>query len=231
MVVVMDFLSDDKAGLTQEVVAIGRAAADVGRPDGGVPDPKGDLDTMRGGAVGARLGPDEWDELIVPIGGWENVRWHMADRGDQFAVYKSLPGGHDGRKIERQRWVSRGNKHGEAVPGESAHCRVALIGPRLAAGQQRPVGVVVGWIGPPGIVAGMEAPLAIERDDGLAVADEIEAGWAGRSSLSVGLGDSILALKNGNLEAREKQQAGEAYKPAANLSVRRHQYDFAVLRG
>ncbi len=41
------------------------------------------------------------------------------------------------------------------------------------------MGVVEGGVGPGGVIAGVEAPLAVEGDEGLAIAGEVEGGWSG----------------------------------------------------
>jgi hypothetical protein len=158
MFVMLKMHCGDEAGFAQDVVAICRAPADIAGPDGGVPDTDCDLNAVGARLVRARLPASEWNQLVVPVEGGEDVRRHVADRGDNLAVHEGLPGSHGGREIERQRLVSRGNQQAEAVPGEAAHAGVALLGPRLIAAQQGPGRVVETRFRPARIIAGVEAP-------------------------------------------------------------------------
>jgi len=140
-----------------------------------------------------------------------------------MAVDEDLAGGHDRRQVEAQRGMGGGKGDGKPVPCESAHARVALLGPWLVTAQERPGGVIECGIRPSGIVAGMKAPIAVERDKRLAVALKIE-GCFGLSEFRTGRRDEVLAGCGRNFKAGDDQQAEKpCWKPVAEFWRRRHQ--------
>ena len=176
------FFDGHEGLIAGQVSPVEGSPADVTGPDGGMPDPNGDVN---GTAVGAsRRG--EWKDLVADAGVGRDGGRHLAGPAGELALHEDLKRGDDGREHEGGGLGAGGNVDGEAVPAIAAHVRVALHGPGAVACEEWPGGVVEGGLGPEeflcsvlsgGVkrrVAGMEAPLSVERDHRLAISCKIE---------------------------------------------------------
>jgi hypothetical protein len=86
---------------------------------------------------------------------------HASGGGEQLAVGKDLVAVVDVEKVEGERTSIGGDADFGAEPGCSGE---SLPRPRFQWIEKRPGGVVVIRLGPRGIVSGMKAPGAVERD-------------------------------------------------------------------
>src|ERR1700733_5972649 len=117
-----------------------------------------------------------------------SVRRHVAESANLFTILVKLVVRKNGRQKDGQRHCGRRRLYGESIPCEAVQVAIALFCPGFVGAEKRPRGVVEIRRRPAGVVAGMEAPLSIQRNDGLAVRDEREGSGmrGGRIDLRIG---------------------------------------------
>src|ERR1700722_11645286 len=98
-----------------------------------------------------------------------SVRRHVAESANLFTILEKLIVRENGGQNDGQSHCLRGRPYGESIPREAIQVAITLFRPGSVGAEKRPPGVVEVRRSPAGIVTGMEAPQAIQGNDGLAV--------------------------------------------------------------
>src|SRR6266700_3765562 len=111
---------------------------------------------------------------------WKGLWRHGAATANKLAVNKHLVGTDRWSEKKCSRLVAGRHAQGKAIPAKASHTRIALLGPWLPALQHLPTRIVESG-GRPGKtsgggwrVAGMEAPVSVQRNHRLAPRVEVK---------------------------------------------------------